>query len=119
MSGIKGRSGRKPSRITDYKRWFDANPDKIVNLLDMLYNKALTDNDREAAIYIIDRVAGRPRQEIDNRTSITLLPTPDDYAMARITLIEEMAQLNTPSLVGLSAGGLAEPESEDNSHSLP
>ena len=78
MSGIKGRSGRKPTRITEYKQWFDENPGKIVDLLEMLYQRAMTDQDREAAIYIIDRVAGKPKQSIDQRT-INIDFTPDDY----------------------------------------
>ena len=78
MSGVKGKSGRKPTRITEYKQWFDENPGKIVDLLEMLYNRAITSQDREAAIYIIDRVAGKPKQSIDQRT-LNIDFSPDDY----------------------------------------
>ena len=91
MAGVKGKSGRKPTRITEYKQWFDANPGKIVDLLEMLYERAITDQDREAAIYIIDRVAGKPKQSIDQRT-MNIDFTPDDY-------IRLLPILNNPDLL--------------------
>lgn len=76
--GRREGAGRKPKRITQYKQWFDDNPHKIVKLLEMLYTRAIDDHDREAAIYIIDRVAGKPKQTIDQRT-LNVSFTADDY----------------------------------------
>lgn len=84
MSGVKGRSGRKPTRVTEYKQWFDMNPGKIVELLEMLYEMG-KNGDREAAIYVINRIAGTPKQSIDQR-NVNVDFTPDDYIRLLSTL---------------------------------
>lgn len=89
--GQKGKSGRKPLRITEYKQWFDANPHKIVELLEVLYEMGVK-GDRDAAIYVINRIAGTPKQTIDQRT-LSVDFTPDDYLKLLPELINRVKLL--------------------------
>ena len=90
MTGVKGRSGPRKKRETQYDDWIRANPGKIVSLLEVLCDKGL-DGDREAAIYVIDRVLGRPRQEIDQRVKVLQLSVSGDD-LARLQLKYEEAE---------------------------
>lgn len=97
MSGVKGKAGRKPLRITQYKEWFDANPHKIVELLEVLYNLGMK-GDKDAAIYVINRIAGTPKQTIDQRT-LNVDFTPDDY-LKLLPELENRARALLPIVSG-------------------
>lgn len=47
--------------------------------------------DREALIYLIDRLVGRPKQAIDNRMSFEWEVTPDER-MQKLMEVEEQAR---------------------------
>ena len=49
----------------------------------------VTKIDKEAAIYLLDRVLGRPRQEIDQRVKAAIMVTADEYELAIRLAIEE------------------------------
>lgn len=99
--GRPSKGGRKPKRSTDIRKQLELHPDRVWECLDIVYQEATTNHSIDAAKYYVDQVIGRARQSIDNRTSITLLPTPDDYALARVTLLEQGTMLK-----GLGEGGL-------------
>lgn len=88
MSGVKGRSGPRKSKGRQYDDWVKENPGKIVELLESLYEAGVK-GEREAAIYVIDRILGRPRQAQDvNLTGKMLVMTPDTLELANRRLIE-------------------------------
>jgi len=62
--GYREGAGRKPSVKTQAKRWEEANPGAYDELMQSLYEKAL-EGDRESAVYVIDRLKGKPRQQTD------------------------------------------------------
>lgn len=89
MPGVKGKSGRKPKRITEIKRWVEANQSRIFELLDVLTERGLK-GDREAAVYVIDRVLGKPKVEIDQRVKGAVINlTADDFELIDRVQIEE------------------------------
>jgi len=119
--GRPSKGGRKPKRSTDIRLQLEKHPDRVWECLDIVYQEATTNHSIDAAKYYVDQVIGRARQSIDNRTSITLLPTPDDYALARVTLLEQGTMLEQLGdgldgsyLRGLSVGGLTSPERKAN-----
>ena len=59
--------------------------------------------DKDALVYLIDRVLGRPRQEIDARVKGTMLVlTAEDYELAtRVTVAAEQALLEGVSTTAL------------------
>lgn len=113
MSGKKGKSGRRKKQITELADWVEANKGKVTDLLEALYTRGLemqsvkcpkcqnsfeikSCGDRESAIYVIDRILGRPHQSQDLRIKAGVLTfTPDDYelmtrpGLAEQELIEE------------------------------
>lgn len=79
MSGIKGRSGRRPKPSTEWRAWETNNPGKLSQLIDKLCDMGIS-GDREAAIYVINRFGGTPSQSIDHRIKqTTLILTASDY----------------------------------------
>ena len=97
MSGVKGLSGRKAKRITEYNRYVKRELErggKLVDLIDKLVEMGLK-GDREACIYVIDRIFGRPRQEIDQRVKqLNLNVTGDELAqLRRQVLLDQQKQL--------------------------
>ena len=87
MSGVKGRSGPRKKLTTQYDEWIKDNPIKVATLLDILYQKGLN-GDKDAAIYVIDRVLGRPRQAIDASIKGEILITPDMRVLAAREMLE-------------------------------
>ncbi len=60
-----------------------------------------TKPDRESCQYLLDRVLGRPRQEIDQRFSGKITLTADQYELAsRIAKVEETNLLNEGVIEG-------------------
>ena len=119
--GRPSKGGRKPKRSTDIRKQLELHPKRVWDCLDIVYQEATTNHSIDAAKYYVDQVIGRARQSIDNRTSITLLPTPDDYALARVTLLEQGTMLeglgegDSPLRVGgLDVGGLTSTERKAN-----
>lgn len=62
--GKKGRSGRKKSPDTIVKEAIESLRSDLPDILERLRLKAL-DGDREAAIYLIDRAIGKPKQQTE------------------------------------------------------
>ena len=60
--GKKGRSGRKKSITTIVREAMDKNASHLPALFDKLLELALA-GDREAAIYLLDRSLGKPKQD--------------------------------------------------------
>jgi hypothetical protein len=65
--------------------------------------------DREAQIYLLDRVMGRPRQEIDARVSAEVSLAPGDYA--RLALLQ--------SAIGIAANMVIDVPARDDVRELP
>lgn len=81
MSGKKGRSGRLPRAVelARSKGKDDALScvrRRTSEILQVLVDKALA-GDKECAIYLTDRVMGKPRIELDQRTKADIQVTPD------------------------------------------
>lgn len=106
MSGVKGRSGRKksPSTMVDeaLETVDQALPDIFTGLIerakglkvaidqgDVIFTR---EPDREAAIYLIDRVLGRPKQAIDQRMTLDVQISPDER-MQKLLEVEAEARL--------------------------
>ena len=105
MSGVKGKSGRKKVPDKVIQEYLEANQERIPELLEGLTNKALDKirikcpdcgrdieiphvSDKDAAIYIIDRHLGRPKQQVDTKVTGQFTITPDMRALAARELIE-------------------------------
>ena len=82
MPGVKGRSGRKPKRVTEFNQWFEQNQVKVIELLDVLY-KMGKNGDRDAAQYVLDRVLGKPRISVDSRIKQEIELTADNILEVR------------------------------------
>lgn len=94
MSGKKGLSGRKPKLSTQVKRALANIP--VSDIFDWL-QKLAENGDREACIYLLDRVLGKPTQksEIDLEGKFSI---PVDQIRARMILAadEFRKRLNEP-----------------------
>jgi hypothetical protein len=117
MTGKKGRSGRKRLPEKDVKEAIEALSADVPQLFEKLKTVALgmpivcpecgkeipgAKPDKDSLIYLIDRVLGRPRQEIDARVKGTMLMlTADDYEMATRTAV-----LAEQQLLGVSGSAL-------------
>jgi len=98
MAGVKGRSGRKPLPSTIIERTLQRAKDKdLPEIIAVLIQKA-KDGDKDCAIYVCDRLLGRPKQEIDARMKAQVVTiTPDEYELAtRIALAEQQRLLAQP-----------------------
>ncbi len=82
MSGVKGRSGRRPNADRLWARTIEGLKEQSVPLAYQCLVDNIKNGKLEAAIYLIDRVEGRPRQEIDNRIKAQIIISPDDYELA-------------------------------------
>jgi hypothetical protein len=135
MSGKKGRSGRKRLPEKDVKEAIEALSADVPQLFEKLKAVALglpitcpecgkevpgARPDKDALVYLIDRVLGRPRQEIDARVKSTVLMlTADDYEIAtRTAVIEQQAVLDSVSGNALqlttTVPGLSQPDVPEN-----
>lgn len=81
MAGKKGRSGRKKSISTLVAEAIDGVDQRLPEILQVLIEKALA-GDKECAIYLVDRVLGRPRIEVDQRMKTEIHLRPDEYMKA-------------------------------------
>ena len=69
MAGKKGRSGRKKGISTLMAEAIDGVDQRLPEIFQILIDKALA-GDKECAIYLVDRVLGRPRLSIDANTRL-------------------------------------------------
>lgn len=92
----KGRPKKPKAQVKD---WIESHPYAVATLMQVLYEKGI-EGDREAATYVIDRVKGRPMQQIDQRVKGEILITPDMRALAAREMLEireeETKLLNAP-----------------------
>ena len=101
-------AGRKPGRKTLIKRWDKDNPLAVAQLMEVLYQAGLEEvgircphcnnkvvvsklADKDCAMYVVDRLRGRPRQEIDQRVKVLQLSVSGDD-LARLQLQYEEAE---------------------------
>jgi hypothetical protein len=71
---------KKPSTIIE-EALNRVRVEELPGLLEVLIAKA-KGGDRDSAIYLLDRVLGRPAQSIDNRVKVQLAYSADDYQAA-------------------------------------
>jgi len=69
LAGKKGRSGRKKAISTLMAEAIDRVDQRLPEIFQILIEKALA-GDKECAIYLVDRVLGRPRLSVDTRTRL-------------------------------------------------
>ena len=69
MAGKKGRSGRKKAISTLMAEAIDRVDQRLPEIFQILIDKALA-GDKECAIYLVDRVLGRPRLSVDTNTKL-------------------------------------------------
>jgi len=74
--------GGRPKKIkTQVKDFIKEHPYAVETLMKTLYDMGI-EGDREAAVYIIDRIKGRPSQSIDQRITGQVTITPDMRKLA-------------------------------------
>lgn len=100
--GARPGSGRKPSNSTQRRRFLEKFPDAYEKLLEAEYKKGLQGNS-DSAQYVMDRIAGRPHQSIDQRTKIRLELSADELALAIQEAAEEERKLLTGETIELDA----------------
>ena len=100
--GARPGAGRKPSNATQRKRFLEKYPDAFEKLLEAEYKKGLQGNS-DSAQYVMDRIAGRPHQSIDQRTKLSLELSGDELALA----IEEARNEELKLLSAGIDGGIA------------
>ena len=81
MAGKKGRSGRKKSISTLMAEAIDGVDQRLPEIFQILIEKALA-GDKECAIYLVDRVMGRPRLSVDTNTKLEVELDPSRYLQA-------------------------------------
>jgi len=90
MSGKAGCSGRKRDPTKEVKRMLDKiSSDKLPNILWMMATKAEA-GDKDFAMYLSDRILGRPHQSIDNRVSGKVEM---DWGALKCVVIQSMQQV--------------------------
>jgi hypothetical protein len=78
MAGVKGRSGAKPHIKTQLDEELNSHPERILGLMEKLYERGMS-GDIGAATYYIDRVMGKPTSVGKLEADIKQLTiTPDD-----------------------------------------
>lgn len=101
--GKKGLSGRKPKLSTQVRRALESVP--VKDIFDKLIEMGL-EGDREACIYLLDRIYGKPKQTQDINLT-------DDVALS-LQIHRILTQVEPLQLAGSSAGGqLAAGQGED------
>ena len=71
-------TGRKPGVKTQAIEFEKTYPNAVYDLLTTLYNKGL-DGDKDSAIYVIDRLRGRPSSSTDLRIKGQFTVSPEEY----------------------------------------
>ena len=91
MSGVKGRSGRKGSHAKRLSKAMGLIESNMPSIVETLLYLAIEKKDREAATYLLNRIYGNPRQEIDQRIKqLQLTVSGDD--LARLSQQIELAE---------------------------
>jgi hypothetical protein len=85
----QGRSnanaGRKPQRATDIRNQLNSHPERAHQLLEMIYQEAITKHNIPAAQYYIDQVIGKAKQSVDaNVKALVAVMSPDEYALRQL-----------------------------------
>lgn len=94
MSGVKGRSGKRklPSTIIE-EALNRVKTEELPKLLQVLIDKAVG-GDRDSAIYLLDRVLGRPAASISMDAKVKAITfSADDYQACITTVQQEEQQL--------------------------
>ena len=91
MSGIKGKSGRKKVISTIVSEAIDAVRQDLPLLFVKLKERAL-DGDREAAIYLIDRVLGKPKVQAE-------IESKGDINVSLLVALLELVHRESPKLI--------------------
>ena len=115
MAGVKGRSGRVKSPYRIYAEWVKEaeNNGTLTDLLEKLKDMALA-GDREAAIYLVDRIEGKPKISVDQRIRGALISaTPEDYK--RASELTQIDKENEAKLLDVEKGKYLVGEVADHS----
>jgi len=106
--------GRPPKPKKQAKDWIEAHPYAYAQLLQVLYNKGM-DGDRESAMYVCDRIKGKPKQQTD----IELTGAGDIGAEMLVRLLEQIQLRRTLQLTGgdnaVQRQGITEGSSQEGS----
>jgi hypothetical protein len=133
MAGKKGRSGRKKLPEREVKEAIEALRDDVPLLFEKLKIVALglpiecpeckheipgARPDKDSLIYLIDRVLGRPKQELTaTMKAAVVIMTPDDYERA----IRQAHDVENSILTGISTNTLeltAGNETSNDTHNV-
>lgn len=94
MSGIKGKSGRKPRHLEESKILDGLYPQAVCVVKEILNDKKTASNTRlEAALAVIWKKTGKPHQSQDLRVTAIRLVSGDDYELAMRKVLEEDSKL--------------------------
>ena len=94
MSGIKGKSGRKPRHLEESKILDGLYPQAVTVVKEILNNKKTASNTRlEAALAVIWKKTGKPHQSQDLRIGRLSPFTGDEYELALRKIIAEDQKL--------------------------
>lgn len=108
MSGVKGKSGRRPYKTTDIRNELQGKPERVRDLLLKLYDAGMQGS-IDAAKFYVTMVLGQPKQQIDqNVKSMVLNMSANDYdSMARqlITHQNKLLSIEHPGEVDTVVSG--------------
>lgn len=83
--GKNNRGGRKPKRAEDIRHELNCHPERVKELLEMVYQQAIKEKSISAATYYIDQVIGKAKQSVDaNVKALVATITPDEYALRQL-----------------------------------
>jgi len=100
--GWKGGPGRPPKLKTQVKNFIKEHPYAVETLMTVLYEAGIK-GDREAAIYVIDRIKGKPK-------AVTGLDEADRELVKAQTVVEFMKLRRAKQIGLIEQGGLNENE---------
>jgi len=120
MSGIKGKSGRKPRHLEESKILDGLYPQAVCVVKEILKDKNAAANTRlDAALAVIWKKTGKPHQSQDLRIGrLVQLPTGDDYELATRKVLEEDRKLIEQYSKGGLTNGVERPSKEELSEGV-
>ena len=99
MTGVKGRSGRKPDPGFSGHEAMSRLMEKLPTLFTAAIKKA-EDGDKDCIIYLIDRALGRPKIAVDARMTHQVALTADDIVkIVQEIKAQELAVLSSPVVI--------------------
>jgi hypothetical protein len=114
MSGVKGKSGRKPKRSTDIKLELLEKPERTRDLLNKCYDLGMQGNIRAIEIYT-SYVLGKPKQEIDQTVKAAIFTfTSNDYDSMARTLLDHVPLLDPNPPMGNGVRLIEQGNSQSN-----